>query len=373
MTRRSLWRSSTGILTILATAPVLALAAVVLAAPPAHAQQRTFTLPAGFDQVEGNSMSTYPLSMASGRFQQIAAPVPQGTNLVQLALRRDGDWAPFPFFPSVRVDVTIRMGPGAFERFGSEFARNWVGGAPVDVFTRKPVSLPNWAAKPLAPPAAWDLAFPFDRPFQVPANRDLVWELVLENGSHAFPMFPADAQASTYAVRASRRLGVGCSTANGSLTLDSIAQTYANDAVALRYRVVGGPAQVPIVLALGSRDPDFGFGACTTLRTSMDGLITVLGGTDAWGRVPWVCFHWHWRMWAAGPPVDVPIYAQAVAVDPSQPGPLPVLMSNGSLSTVAKPFQGVDRRTMMLFAPDDPQAASGLLEYRIGAVTRFTH
>lgn len=290
---------------------------------PAQTMAGFYVTPVGTEFIEGNSSS----AVTFGNYTN-------GTRTQQIDLGLVGEPIPVIRYigwrqnnassgPSKVVDVTVLMSHADYAAASNTFASNYKD-APVTVFAKKSVTLPDWSVLPSAPPAPFTLVLPFDVPFLYNRVDALLWEVVVEKGAgttyskdwvssmtHTYGRFPAS-------------LGTGCLTANGGMSMKTALRAAAN--LELGVSLQGGPAAAAAVLMLGLRDPAWVFpgGVCAVIHVDPVAFLS-LAATDAQGNLPLTFIATTpWNSALAG----VDLFTQVLALDPAQPG-LPVAFSQG--------------------------------------------
>ena len=253
--------------------------------------QTTFTSPIQHATTEGASstFSTHFAWYAASRTQyldgnQRGTPRP-GIN--RLELRRDGPTGAGTY-PARTVNVGIAMSHcDATVTPSSTFASNYIG-APTQVFTVKPVNLPDLSAS-AGTPAPWAPVFPFDVTFSYNGTQDLLYEITGNTNSSPSTSYPLDAvtgnATSGGGTGTFRYNGVtGCTVPPNTSRFDIWTfnpQTDANSVVTVRWYADDGPISSPGALALGLSDPNIAGLFCAPIRTSAEIMVPVM--TDANG------------------------------------------------------------------------------------------
>lgn len=290
------------------------------------AGQNLYVQPQGYAGVEGNSSSGIPFTYASARVQQadsnrIGMPMPAITSLTFRRDRLVGATA-----TARTIDVTVLMGKNDFNTFSATFATNWLS-PPSTVYTQKPTNLPDITVRPPVPPAAFDIAIPFDIPYAYDGVDSLMWEILVDNGVTGTYSMDWVSAATTTSGPTSTQLGTGCTTPNGVMALTT-AFSATTTTLNLSFSTLRAPSTAPVILALGTFDPNLPLpGFCTALHT--DAIIQVpLGTSGATGSLSAVVLPVAWNNSLA----NVTLFSQVYAPDLSQVG-VPVALSDGRMST----------------------------------------
>lgn len=247
----------------------MALCALAL---PALLPSQSFTSPAGFDAVEGNS--DFATFFTPRRFQQIDATSIGRTPLPirRLAFRRNGTFTGANALPRTAT-FTVTMGYGDFARLDPIFDNNYVGGPAVTVFTPKVVNIPDWTQLPTTTPAPFDLPLPFDTTFVFDGQRALVFDVIVENFSRSGDMY-VDRENRSSARNSGAVLGTGCiatgrtSAFSHFVAFLSYAPGDPNYGFRIEHSGSNAPTSAPVALLLGVVDPNLPLpGFCAALRT----------------------------------------------------------------------------------------------------------
>ncbi|MCC6670228.1 MAG: hypothetical protein IT458_04155 [Planctomycetes bacterium] len=349
------------------SSPAAAACAALLLAAGGSAQNH-FTSPPGRAASEGASAAatSQPFHNPSGRYQYVDGDQ-RGTArpaLQALELRRDG-LAPMGNFGPRSTVVTLVMAHADLARVGTTFAANYKD-APVTVFARKTVQLPDHAAPPAVTPAPWTVAFPFDVPFSYNGTDDLLWEVRAEQTTPAGP-FSLDAEDGWPLGRGLLRyLGVPCTTPNGRFDAFGVApETAADGTVTLRTHARGAPGGAPAVLTLGTVDPGIGGLFCTVLHTNVEIALPVpvgAGGAIGSAEQPLrLAFPFFGR---------VEVFGQYAAFDAGQAG-LPYALSDGMGMYVVEASFGT--RVVRVVEPRDANASVGARSEILVPVARLRY
>ena len=296
----------------------------------ALAQGMTFSriAPKGSEFFEGNSASDIMLGnwAPQTRTQQVDNNL-VGTNvpLIRfLGWRRNGS----SNSGAAKVtDLTILMGHADYNAITNTFATNYKSAAQT-VFTKKPVSLPDWNGASGSVPSPCDLVVPLDLPFVYNNTDALVWEVLNENNPMGiYTQDWVSSMTHTYGDY-STNLGGGCATGNGQMK-HRVALRANATVLEMGYDVAAAPSNAPLTLLLGISDPAANLpGLCGTIHCLP--LTTLgMGNSGAAGEL------------ALSFPISTPwnpsfagavLYTQVVAPDATQTG-LPLALSNGLRSS----------------------------------------
>ncbi len=290
------------------------------------AAQNTYVQPSAYAGVEGNSSSGIPFSYLSARVQQadanrIGLPMPAVTSLTFRRDRLVGTTA-----TARTIDVTVLMGKNDINAFSATFASNWLS-PPTTVYTQKPTSLPDITTRPTVPPAAFDITIPMDIAYVYDGQDSFMWEILVDNGITGTYSMDWVSAATTTSGPTSTQLGTGCTTANGVMSLTT-AFSATDTTLNLSFSTLRAPSSSPVVLALGTFDPNLPIpGLCTSLRT--DAVIqAAIGVSGTTGSLSSVILPIAWNNSLA----NVTLFSQVLSPDASQAG-LPIALSDGRMST----------------------------------------
>jgi hypothetical protein len=261
----------------------------VLAAPAAA--QTWFTSPVGLEHVDGDAESMVnPGSFAACRLQYIdgnqrGQPRP---GIRALALRRDAGVPTTATARARTLVLGIVMAHADVAAPSAWFESNYRGGA-TQVYGQKPTSLPDLQAQGPAP-APWDVAVPFDRPFDYDGTADLLWELAARDNDVLEPYWldcATDRSVAFGGVGGFRYVGQGCIVPPHRAPFELISgppRTDPGGTVGVAWHSLPtGPPASPGVLALGRHDPGLP-GLCAPLRAGPDVLLPFV--TTGHGAVP---------------------------------------------------------------------------------------
>lgn len=345
--------------------PILTLLLACLA--PA---QGYFVSPAAYATHEPGNSNTFPFASAQFRYQQIHGDVRGGARVLQgLGWRRDGLAASNTAFVARTLDAELFLADASYAGVKSTFASNYLG-APVNVFLRKSLSLPDHVPQPEGLPAPWDSNVLFDAPFLYSGGNDLVWDLV-GWANTATSSWTCDAAASDDAqvTGGFTVAGTGCTTANGVMKLrTSLVADATSGMLSLQWSIARGPASAIAAVLVGATDPSVALpGLCNNELVHTDaGYFVVNGTTSAVGSfaTPKISVA-HKSAY-----VNLALTSQAAALDPSQP--LGIAVSNGN-AALAPPLPTSPLQIARVLASTSATAASGALGVGFGIVTRFRY
>ena len=181
-----------------------------------------------------------------------------------------------------RIVLEVDCGAANIDEMNGDFARTFVK-APIRVFSRKPISLPDLRAVPQSLPG-FRVRIPFDRPYAHDGANDLGFELrVFSTTSQGD--YPIDVHGEIKSVHATTVVvGTGCQTQNGVFSFDaSYVSNGPNSELGLRAQ--GAIANSALFLMLGTRDPNLSLkGLCANMRTIARRTLLV-GRSDAKGNL----------------------------------------------------------------------------------------
>ncbi|MBK8979227.1 MAG: hypothetical protein IPM29_25300 [Planctomycetes bacterium] len=328
------------------------LATVLLLAPLASAQGFSFITPVGSEFFEGNSSSNIMLGNlgTSTRVQQIDSNlVGRGLPLVSyLGWRRDGAGGG----QQKTTTLTIVMSHADINAITSTFATNYKD-PPQTVFAMRPVNLPDWSAA--MPAAPFDTRITLDFPFVYNNVDAILWDVKKDNDPGiAYPQdwvatMPTNAYGDLPVP-----LSAGCTTPNGAMVHRTCLRvTGAN--LEFGFRVEGAPSSTAVSLLLGFSDPNVAVpGLCANVRTLVE-VTAPLGAANAGGAIglgfpfsiPWNAAY-----------ANAPLFTQAIALDPSQPG-LSVALSGGLLTPAPASATATPIRVLRIYNTSSSSATTG--------------
>ncbi len=291
--------------------------------------QTDFVSPPVFKYTEGSSSSGITFTNPTTRTQQCDSNLIGGplTTIRSLAFRRTNIHSNVAAFART-ADVTILMGHGDLNNLSSTFATNFLG-APTTVFTKKPVNLPDWTSQTMnAHP--FDLKFVFDVPFPYNRTDPVVWDVSVENntGGGSYYMDWTGTPPAITSGSHQKSLGTGCTTANGSMTIEPVYTASAAN-LDLAWGVTAAPSSAQVFVAVDLRDNNIPLpGLCTNLHPML-AINAPVGTADVTGTLPVTSLvNIPWTVNFA----DVSLVTQVFSLDPTQAG-LPAAFSNGSVGT----------------------------------------
>jgi hypothetical protein len=319
-------------------------ASLVLAA--AASAQSTVTSPRGYDATEGEQTFVHFTTSGDRRFQQIDATHVTNAFLVNsLGWRRNGTGVGGGTnAPPRTMDLEVTMGVTDMTVLTADFDPNYLPGSRQIVFTKKPVSMPDWSGIP-STPAPFDFVVALDTPFPYTGSLGLVIDFTYENLA---------VQGSTGSVNVDRAyvgaltstgslLGAGCVATGRSSAFSHTMRLENNGPNAPRYGMrlradgTNAPSGAPVLLNIDFADQNLNIpGVCTTLHASPS-LSVLLGVSSATGVVPQASLSFPHTPSFLG----ATVVTQLVAPDAGA-GAIPAVLSNG-------------RRAAM---PNDPAASS---------------
>ncbi len=214
----------------------------------------------------------------------------------------------------------------------SDFDRNFLPGLSTQVFTPKPVNMPDWTGN-IGTPAPFDFGVTFDTPFAYLAALPLVIDFTYSNlaytsgtatgGSAVDRQFGSDSSASGSTV------GTGCVATGQTATflhnawLENSGATLPNHGMRLRVDGLRGPASSPALVYVDVVDANTNFpGLCGTVH-ALPTIVLDAGVTDASGDLPNTFYSFAYDPANIG----VTLYTQMIAFDAGQ-SPFPVVLSN---------------------------------------------
>lgn len=301
-------------------------------------------LPAGVPlaNAEGSSKHVKLFGCESGqhRFQQVDADLQTPQTFHSLAFRRDGyDRYPTAFPRAAEIEIVL--GQGSHNGFSTVFDDNFRWPTRTVVYDRAFISLPDFSAPPVAPPATFLPAIPFDRPFVFTGNDALIWEICVLTTVPTRTDYPLDAHATAPDQLILHNYGIGC-VANRTqpvlpMSLASTGIVYSPERrIDMTFYVDRAPpTQIPILL-WSFAEQQYAFpGLCTNLYVDpvlpmAMPMTNVVGTSTMTVRVPF----------NDTMPGQQTCH-QAVALDPDQPYPIKVAGSNGTSVQVVAPLPRV--------------------------------
>lgn len=290
------------------------------------AQTVYYVSPPGTELVEGNSSSSISLGYAASRVQQIDnSLLSSGLRLVRsLSWRRNQGASPSA---ARTIEITILMSHSDFSKVSNTYTNNYKD-TPTTVFPKAKVNL-DWSKAPKFTPPEYDAVFPFKSVFVYNDKDALLWETQTTTGGSTDSSYTQDwfstAAATTQGLRP-QVLGKGCTTAQGTMTLNSTL-TASSTTLSFGWDVKGAPVNVPVSVYIGINNPNIPL-FCSTLHT--DALFPVaLGSTDSSGTVPLKLNNQAWKSSYGG----VSFFSQALSPDKNAFG---ASISNGLYSTTPR-------------------------------------
>lgn len=305
--------------------------------------QNVFTSPAGMENVDGSSNHNYILFARPGmRWQQVDS-THRGQaypNIASIAWRRDAAVASAATSTArTLTGMQVFLADSTVGGLSTDFDGNYANPA-TEVFTPKPVNLPDWTVATGASPEPFDIVLPLDVPWSYAGTHDLLWE-VRYTGNSAVPAGTAstnyqnDFQATSGVFSTSTSgtsLGNSGCTATGRTSAFSLTGTFYNHGSKFRYTqgVTNAPSNTPVVVNLGFVDPMLTIpGLCHTVHS--DGVVNyTLGVSSTTGSVSTTTFD---NLPYSASAVGTALFFQALAIDPGQSG-IPAVLSNGRSYTI---------------------------------------
>ncbi len=296
--------------------------------------------PASRATTPGNSSSSIPFG-ATGprRYQEIHSNVPAGTTIRGLSWRQNEGNGTFAGTRALDMELTMGRAVRAdIARF--TFALNHIG-APTVVLARRVVNFgPQGAAG--NPSAFQGMSVVLDAPF-VFTSGSLLWDAKIFANAAVGVFANADAEAYALAASTDSLTGVGC-TATGAQDAMRLSSTGIGVGLGTYYShfVRAAPPSAPLVLAIGASNPNLPLpGLCCNLftdllatlavgSTAVDGTYTSSGNTV---------------FFVQRSLVGQTLHSQAFAFDATSTHAIPLLGSNGAVTTFAAPsvFPDVSR------------------------------
>lgn len=292
------------------------------------------TLPTGYVARPGTDTSgtTYPFShTALLRYQEVHTSWTGRTSvppLTAVGFRRASFQPAYPRAIAHTADLELTVGLGSFATFTNDYAANYTAGSTV-VFTRRPVSMPDWTQVP-PPPWSGSVWLTLDQPYAYAGAHDLVWELFVRTS------LPNIVAAGYFADRAwggvAQPFAAGC-TATGRTAPATLSIAFGNRGPSMAMTIVtfgdNLPSLAPVTVALGFSDPNLALpGLCASVRAMPDLLLPV-GITSNGGQLGTTTFSFPY----APALRRVAIYGQGFAPDVGQAG-LPVVMTDARVGGV---------------------------------------
>jgi hypothetical protein len=347
--------------------PPLTLASLLLSAT---AGAQNVVLPAGVPlaNAEGNDKQVKLFGCESGqhRFQQVDADLQTSQTFHSLAFRRDG----FDTYPTAfprAAEIEIVLGQGSHNNFSTVFDDNFRWPTRTVVYDRAFISLPDIRTPPVAPPATFMPAIPFDRPFVFTGGDALIWEICVLTTVPTRTDYPLDAHTTAPDQLILHSYGIGC-VANPTqpvlpMSLASTGIIHSPERIIdLMFYVDRAPAtQVPILL-WSFTEQQYAFpGLCTNLYVNPVlavpmPMTNVIGTSQLSVRVPF----------NDSMPGQQTCH-QVVALDPDQPFPIKVAGSNGTSVQVVAPLP----RVKSISAPTARTVAADGIDHGFGIVVEL--
>ena len=308
---------------------LLGLVIALLGADPAVGQ----TSPAGFGVSEGSSRF---LLVGNGqRFQQIDATqigMPRQVN--GIAFRQDVLGTPMADGVGPRtMDVRVRLDVVSMSRLVHGFDDNFV--APVEVFPRQQVVLPDWSSPMQGFTAPFDFVIDFTTPFSYSGAGALLIDIDWQNPSSLQPVW-FDAIEEEYRVADPVFFGSGCrgdaSAFPPVLTFLIGSGGLGMQAFGMRLipRIQAAIPLAPVFLCLDVQDRALDApGLCGTLHVDA-ALALYIGDTDAAGLLDYQHLSFPYGVGIEG----VEIIAQALQPDLTSSLPIPWALTNPARSVM---------------------------------------
>jgi hypothetical protein len=264
------------------------------------------------------------------------------------------------------------------------FANNYIG-APMLVIPRQNINIGPTAVA--GSPAPFELILPLMTPFVYNGQASLAWEVKQYANVANGLSNSMDTQSGTSTNGATPALtGTGCTATGQSSPMDlGVQHVDRGGAYQFGAYVTGAPANAPVILFLGSADPNLAVaGLCGNVHTN---LLLLLGvamadnagfirelGTSTTLNYPSAHFTYVLPNSFGG----ATFYAQAHAIDLGRPDPIPVTNSNGRSWVVPLANTTVVAKASRLYnfqlqGPSHPHATPLTLAHGYTAVTEFTY
>lgn len=343
----------------------LTILAAVLCTFPLIAQNPVS--PANRATSPGNASSSLPFGATGARrYQEIHSTVPGGTTIRGLSWRQDEGNGTFTGTRALDMELTMGRAVRAdICRF--TFGFNYVS-APTVVMARRVVDFgPQGAAG--SPSAFQGMSVVLDAPF-VFTSGSLAWEAKVFANAAAGVFANADAEAFPLDRATDGISGVGCTAAGAQdpMRLDATSFGVGLGTYYAHF-VRAAPPSAPLVLAIGASNPNLPVpGLCCNLFTDLLTTLAVgsTGVDGAYTSSGATVFFVQRNL------VGQTLHAQAFAFDATSTHAIPLLGSNGAVTTFAAPtvFPDVTR----IYAEGDANAIAAPFttdSLGFGLVTRF--
>ena len=248
-------------------------------------------------------------------------------------LRRDGATPTNAAYQARTVTMAIRMAHGDWSRVANNDQNaeaNLLKGAWSNVFTAKPVNLPNWATAPAGGTALFNLKFPLDVAFPYNGVVAIVFQFKCTPSNLAqATQFPIDGNdVPSYSEGPQTRFGVGCIAAGRSTPMShsSLLHNFGFGKSTWQLIATQAPANAPALFFVGNSDPDLQVGACARLRATPVLVISGVVANASGFASLFTSFPHQNSMIGAN------LHSQAILFDASQ-GAIPFALSDGVRST----------------------------------------
>jgi hypothetical protein len=199
---------------------------------------------------------------------------------------------------------------------------------------------------------------PLDFPFVYNGVDALLWDVRKDNDPGTVYAHDWIATMPAFAFGALPEVqSAGCTTANGTM-LHRVGLRTNGSTLDFGFRVAGAPSSANVGLLIGFSSLGAPFpGLCALIGPNPVINLPTIGVADAAGDVP-LAFSIS-APWTAGA-ADVPLYTQAFAMDPTQPG-LPLALSGGLLTRTPATTVTAGTNVMRVFNTGSSSAATGTL------------
>ncbi len=292
---------------------------LTLAALSSALAAQSFTVsPVAFASTEGNSTLSYIFTSAPNNTQQIHGDL-RGTTRVMTALsfRRDGVSTASTGLPRT-IDMEIWAGDADFAHVGITFGSNWVN-PPVNVFTRKLVSTPNWQSL-VSTPSPFDFTLPLDTPFVSLGTDDFGWQMInWSNTGATSDTVRVDLASPSFTNSGTPGFGTACRTTGASQDYQLLGTMGTNINPEFRWSIQGFPTPPNCalnILLVGLSDPALTVpGLCNTLHCSAE-IALAMPVSDANGTWTYPLYYMPYQPALVG----ASFYEQAYSADPGQGG-----------------------------------------------------
>lgn len=311
-----------------------ALAVSALAPVPA---QSTIVSPVTAAASEGSASNSFPWnSSTQRRYMQVHSDVGGAVKLItKLAFRQNASTTNYT--GTRAVDLELYMGHGLpWHTVRYTFDQNYTSPR-TGVIARKVVNMgPQGQAVSPGPCEFTGMELVLDTPFPyLGAANALVWEAVVHGNTLTGNWNVSDADVGTVTTGTSTIVGAGCTASGRTMPMThGCSAADVGGGLAVGFSLSNAPAQAPVALALGLRNPNAAVpGLCSNVLTDAI-LVYALGSTDAGGAL---AAGGHTAFAFGNTSAGGDLYSQMHALDIGRTTGIPVSNSDGRRTTIPAP------------------------------------